>query len=175
MSIAVTLLVGGIILFTQWLPGKKKLTTLQDHRCYLYQGLDEEGVPVNHESIELAFEKDATVTGVHELVSPYHARKGRLKGAMHNETIDAILTFDGEEVIWDTHERAKRFQMFYRLQGDRLYVGYQQVTVPRYRDYEGVYRYEDSSYVMFNTEEFYLNQVECGITNALEKKSKDIL
>ena len=46
--------------------------------------------------------------------------------------------------------------------GDKLFVGYQEIFVPRYDNENGLYLFEDINKLSFETEEFFLSKVECS-------------
>lgn len=131
-------------------------------QCYLYE--QEFELPdnsdvefgVNREYIEITIADTGLVTGQH-IISPFESNINRANfvGVSIDGFINVVATANAEGEIWQE-------QRMYKIENDRLYVGYQEVFVPRYENENGIYLYEDINKIIFDTDEFYLDTIDCG-------------
>ena len=111
---------------------------------------------VNQESISITLRSDGLVIGQHN-ISPYGIPGSRasFEGVIVDDIAAVIATAQYQDQTW-------REQRLYQLRDNVLYVGYQSVDIPRYKNDEGVYMYEDLNEIIFETDDFYLQRVDCS-------------
>ena len=129
--------------------------------CFLY----EQEAPVelagdipdafNREYIELLIAEDGNTTGIHNII-PFgtDSNFATFFGVSDETFVNVVATATAEGDTWQEHR-------LYKIQNDKLLVGYQPVYVPRYQNEHGVYMYEDINKIEFATNEFFLSKVDC--------------
>ncbi|MCA9351854.1 hypothetical protein KC866_00475 [Patescibacteria group bacterium] len=128
--------------------------------CFLYEATPqdipnvEEGA-MDREYIELSVSEEGGVTGTHRIV-PYRTDSNfaTFVGVTDGTFVNVIATANAEGETW-------REQRVYKLDGDNLFVGYQPVYVPRYKNENNIYMYEDINKLIFETDTFFLPRVAC--------------
>lgn len=129
-------------------------------QCFLYEresdlDIESSEVAYDREYIELSMNTQGLVTGQH-LILPYgiDTNRANFVGISMDGYINVVATANAEGETWQE-------QRMYKIENDKLYVGYQEVFVPRYENENGIYLYEDINKVIFDTDEFYLSAVNC--------------
>jgi len=132
---------------------------ISERMCYLYEKearIVEGEQLYDREYIEIVPSDDQVITGNHFIVpSEKDSNRADLIGVTDGTYVNVIATASGEGMTWQE-------QRIYKIIGDAIYVGYQPVYVPKYQDESGVYMFEDPSKLIFETEEYFLNEVDCG-------------
>jgi hypothetical protein len=131
-------------------------------QCYLYEkGVNSEtreGIyeGFNREYIEISITDAGLATGQH-LILPFEADSNRANflGISMDGYINVAATAIAKGKTWQE-------QRLYKIVGDKLFVGYQEIFVPRYDNENGLYLFEDINKLSFETEEFFLSKVECS-------------
>lgn len=134
-------------------------------QCYLYEqeiaieNDDISVVGINREYVEITITSAGLATGQH-FILPFQAdiNKADFVGVSQEGFVNVVATAKIKGKIWQE-------QRLYQIKGDKLFVGYQEVFVPRYRNDNGIYLYEDINKLKFETDEFFLNLVECSDIN----------
>ncbi|MCA9352835.1 hypothetical protein KC901_01490 [Patescibacteria group bacterium] len=133
--------------------------------CYLYEkqapkeirGDSEDAF--DREYVELTINDDATVSGIHNIL-PF---------AKDNNTATFIGVSDGVfvNVIATAHAEGQTWQeqRVYKIEDNHLFVGYQPVYVPQYQNDSDIYMYEDIQKLTFETDEFFLSEIDCDSVN----------
>lgn len=130
--------------------------------CFLYeQALPEDSLnevqdAFNREYIEITTTDDGKVSGIHNIL-PFEKDSNRATfiGVTDGTFVNVIATAQAEGQTWQE-------QRLYKIGDDRLLVGYQPVYVPQYKNDAGIYMYEDINKIAFETDEFFLLQVDCA-------------
>lgn len=130
-------------------------------QCYLYEepvDIELAGENVNAtnlEFIEISIDKKGIVSGHHHIV-PYgiDSNAAYFVGITQSGFINVVATATAEGETWQE-------QRVYKVNPDKLLVGYQEVFVPQYKSENGVYLYEDLNKIKFETEKFFLSRVDC--------------
>lgn len=140
----------------------KTLTQNTSAQCYLYEkeivieNSSESINNFNREYVEISITPNGLATGQH-LILPYNEGNNTADfvGVAQEGFVNVVATanYDGE--TWQE-------QRLYQIDGDKLFVGYQEVFVPRYRNDDGIYLYEDINKLKFETDEFFLTQINCN-------------
>lgn len=139
-----------------------EITLNTQSQCFLYESLisseiisqDTENA-YNREYIEIAISDNGLATGQH-LILPYGTDSNRADflGVAMDGFINVVATANAEGETWQE-------QRVYKIVDNKLYVGYQEVFVPRYKNENNIYLYEDINKLTFETDEFFLNKVDC--------------
>ncbi|MAQ77477.1 hypothetical protein CL684_03050 [Candidatus Campbellbacteria bacterium] len=124
-----------------------------EQRCYEYRSETEAGE--NVERIDVTV-KGQEVYGTHS-ITPANGESeyATIAGATADGYFNVIASANRGDYSW-------REQRVYQVIDDRLYVGYQRVEVPRVED-EGVFMYADLKELAFETDEFYLEEIDCNL------------
>ena len=133
-------------------------------QCYLYeQGVGNE-IPeggdsfsdFNREYIEITITENGLATGQH-LILPFEsdANRANFLGISMDGYINVVATAQAEGATWQE-------QRVYKVEDDKLFVGYQEVFVPRYENENGIYLFEDINTLIFETNDFYLSEIPCS-------------
>ena len=146
------------------------LTANSIPQCYLYEQQistqTQEGqdinAGVNREYIEITITDNGLATGQH-LILPFEsdANRANFLGIAMDGYINVVATADAQNTIWQE-------QRVYKIHDDKLFVGYQEVFVPRYENENGIYLFEDINKLTFETEEFFLSNVDCSSIDRLQ-------
>jgi hypothetical protein len=132
--------------------------------CFLYEqeGVsyeNEEGNLVqlfDRESVQFSELNDVTVTGTHDILpAEKDSNRATFFGVQRDGYINVIATANAKGETWQE-------QRLYQIDGDKLFVGYQKVYLPQYQEENGIYFYEDLNNIAFDTDEFFLNKVDCS-------------
>lgn len=138
------------------------LTLNSSAQCYLYEkeitietdiGSD---IGFNREYVEITITPTGLATGQH-LILPFQADSNRANfvGVAQEGFVNVVATANAKGETWQE-------QRLYQIKEDKLFVGYQEVFVPRYRNDDGIYLYEDINKLIFETDEFFLTQIDCS-------------
>lgn len=107
------------------------------------------------EYIELNINDDSTVSGIHKILpAEKDSNHATFVGVTDGVFVNVIATANAEGQSWQE-------QRLYKLENDNLFVGYQTVYVPQYKNDDGVYMYEDLNKLIFETDEFFLEKTQC--------------
>lgn len=141
---------------------KKSETALLDmngasHLCFEYKApiTGEDGQELfNKENVEFSIADDGQFTGTH-VIAPAQGSDSRatLVGVTDNTFVNTIASVVVGEKTW-------KEQRVYKIDGDRLYIGYQSVDTPMKQEGD-ILMYQDIQKIIFDTEEFFLNKVTC--------------
>lgn len=131
--------------------------------CYLYeqeQVTSDDTMPLyDREYIELGFNGEFGVTGVHNILpAEKDANRANIVGVSDGTFVNVIATANAEGQKWQE-------QRLYKLENDRLYVGYQPIYVPQYKNENDIYMYEDLNKLIFDTDKFYLDKIDCNLSS----------
>lgn len=169
LGVIILLIIGSVVISR-----KKEPTQLADlapvevadvgQMCFLFErdagsSVDQEGNPVelfDREYIQFSNLDDVTVTGIHNILpAEGEINRATFVGVQQDGYMNVIATANAEGEVWQE-------QRLYQINADKLFVGYQQVFVPQYQDENGIYFYEDLGKIVFETEEFFLDKVDCS-------------
>lgn len=131
--------------------------------CYQYKkesGLVMESNPpqpiYDIENISLVIQENRLVEGEHNILpAEKDVNRARFVGATDGNYANVIATAQAEGETWQE-------QRIYKYDQDRLYVGYQPEYRPRIQNDAGIYMYDTIEDIVYETEEFFLNRVECS-------------
>jgi len=132
--------------------------------CYLYEqqyqsSIDGESDVVtfyDREYIELGFGADSMVSGIHNILpAEKDSNRANFVGVSDGEYVNVVATARAEGQTWQE-------QRLYRLVDDKLYIGYQPVYIPQYKNENDIYMYEDLNKIIFDTDTFFLNKIDCA-------------
>ncbi len=134
--------------------------------CYLYEEpVEITGIgsaKVNREYVKLTIVDGEKVSGLHGII-PFENthNKATLMGVTNGEFINTVATVTYENQTWQE-------QRVYKRGEGKLYVGYDLLNEPRIQNEQGVFMYPNDNIqdLGFETEEFYLDLVDCTTLRA---------
>jgi len=156
----VLLLIAGVIFFAQKAKPEPELAVqnmnigaLEINKLYCYQYTSASSGDI--EEINFTIDADGIVRGTH-VISPaaFADSSAKILGMTNGIFLNVVASLEKEGVIFEE-------QRVYKVENDRLYVGYQRVDVPRYKNSQGVSMYEEVNQLFFDTDEFFLTKMNC--------------
>jgi hypothetical protein len=132
-------------------------------QCFLYEEAvnseaknESQELGFNREFVEIVVTDNGLVTGQH-LILPFEkdSNIADFVGIKQEGVVNVAATARAEREIWQE-------QRVYLISQDKLFIGYQEVFVPKYKNDAGIYMFEDINKLTFETDTFFLSRVNCA-------------